>query len=152
MRHHQNSRVHFLFCLFKSLYHRPAGFTVQIPGRFIRQDQQRIVDQASRHGASLPFPAGDVRGVFIFYMGDPEQFHQFVRIIQRLFVRIFPYDPGNQDILFDRQSVEQHKILKHKAQFFVSDFRQSLLIQFPQILLSQQNIPLLIENITGNAI
>ena len=57
MSDHEDGSTHLFFCVFKGFDDSAAGFAVQISGGFICQDQQGMIDQASRNSRSLAFPS-----------------------------------------------------------------------------------------------
>ena len=128
VRYHKNCRFHLFPRAPKRLDNRAARFGIQISRGFIGQNHQRTVHQTSCHSGSLFLTAGNFRGILVHDMSDAKQRHEFVRKRLRVRADFSLYDAGHENILPDCQAVQQHEILKNKAQFFVPYFRKSFLL------------------------
>ena len=121
MGHHEDGGLQGFLGLLKGPDHRPAGLGVQIAGGFVRQDQQGVVDEGPGHGGPLLLAAGDLRRVLGADGADAEHIAQLVRPCLRLAGDGAADDGGQEDVLLDRQAVQQQKVLEHEAQLPVAD-------------------------------
>ena len=122
MCYHKNGGIQFFFCLQKAVNDCPRRTGIQITGWFIRQNYLRIIHKSSGNGGALFFSAGNISGVFIFNMGNTEYFTKLCCPFFHGRVHMFTDNSGNHDIFKDSQTIQQKKILKNKAQFFVPYF------------------------------
>ena len=75
-----------------------------------------MVDERPGHGGTLLLTAGDLRRVFVPDGGDTEYIAQLVRPGLRLAGDGAADDGGQENVLPDRQTVQQQEVLEHKAQ------------------------------------
>ena len=61
-------------------------------------------------------------------------------------------DPGQQDVFPHGEPVQEHEILKDKAQFFISDLCQFFLGEAGKLLPGQRDQTALVRDIAGNAV
>ena len=147
--YHEDGGLQGFLGLFKGANHRPAGLAVQVAGGFVRQDQQGMVDERPGHGGTLLLTAGDLRRVFVPDGGDTEYIAQLVRPGLRLAGDGAADDGGQENVLPDRQTVQQQEVLEHKAQLPVADLCQSVLAEICQLPIPSM-IPQNESNATGS--
>ncbi len=105
MGYHKDRSVHAFLYFPEALDHGAAGLGIQIAGRFVRKDDQGIVDQAARHSRPLFLTAGNLGRVFGRDMLDAEKSRQPVGELLRLSGHFALYDPRHQNIFTDGQPV-----------------------------------------------
>ena len=152
MGHHEDGGLQGLLGLFEGPDHRPAGLAVQVAGGLVRQDQQGVVDEGPGHGTALLLAAGDLRRVLVPDGGDAEHVAQLVRPGLRLGGDGAADDGGQQDVLPDRQAVQQQEILEHEAQLPVADLGQGVLAEVGQLPVSQSDLPAVDGDVAGDAV
>ena len=152
MGHHEDGGLQGVPGLLKGPDHRPAGLGVQVAGGLVRQDQQGVVDEGPGHGTALLLAAGDLRRVFVPDGGDAEHVAQLVRPGLCLAGDGAADDGGQQDVLPDRQAVQQQKVLEHEAQLPVADLGQGVLAEISQLLLPQGDLPAVDGDVAGDAV
>ena len=152
MGYHEDGGLQGFLGLFKGANHRPAGLAVQVAGGFVRQDQQGMVDERPGHGGTLLLTAGDLRRVFVPDGGDTEYIAQLVRPGLRLAGDGAADDGGQENVLPDRQTVQQQEVLEHKAQLPVADLCQSVLAEICQLPIPQHDLPTVDGDVAGDAV
>lgn len=90
---------------------------IEISGRFVGQDQPRLVCQCAGDGNPLLFPTGERVRQCTLAVLQPETFENLVRATTR-FPGRDPVDAKNKcDVLENRLAFEKFKILKNDADF-----------------------------------
>ena len=152
MCHHKDGRAERLPRLRKAVDHRAGGHGIQIAGRLIGQNQQRVVDERAGDRGALLFAARDLGGVFVPDGGDAEYVAQAVRVIfhaARVFTRD---DAGQQDVFAHGQAVEQQEVLEHKAQLAVAHLGERVLIQPGDLLAAQGDAAAVSGDVAGDTV
>ena len=85
-------------------------------------------------------------------MVDAEQFQQTVGKLFALFSDRAVDDARNENIFPDRQSVEQHEILKDETEFFIADLGKFIVVQVGKCLSAEFDISFFKWNVAGNTI
>ena len=91
---------------------------VQCAGGFIRQNQLGAVDDSSGTSAPLLLAAGHLIRVFIQDVRDVQFFSHIPHLSVDLVCGNLVDSQRQSDVFGDGQSVQQVKVLKHKAQIF----------------------------------
>ena len=113
---------------------------IQRAGGLVRQNQLRVRDQRPRGGSPLLLPAGDLVGVFVQNLRDaerPRRLHQ-----PRLhFGDAFPAQhQRQQDVVLQREGVQQVELLKHEAQVLPAEGGQLVFLHRVQPLALQLHV------------
>ena len=61
-------------------------------------------------------------------------------------------DGGQENVLPDRQTVQQQEVLEHKAQLPVADLCQSVLAEICQLPIPQHDLPTVDGDVAGDAV
>ena len=85
-------------------------------------------------------------------MGDAKKMHQLICEDFRLPVHLPLNNTRHKDIFPDSQTVQQHEILKHKAQLLISYLRKFRLTKIDKLRAAQRDFPFIKRNITGDTI
>ena len=152
MRHHEDSGIPFVLCPQKRVDDGARGFGIQIAGRLIRQNQGWTVYQCARDRGALFFTAGDLSGVFIPDVRNPEQCTQLIGFPFHGRIDFPADDAGEYDVVAHGQSVEQKKILKDKAELLIAHSGKLGFLQRRKIGIVQQNAAGVRCQVTGNAV
>ena len=152
MRDHEDGCAEGLTRLRKAVDDRAGGLGIQIAGRLVGQNEQRVVDERAGDCGALLFAARDFGGVFIPDGGDAEHVAQAVRVIfhaARVFARD---DAGQQDVFAHGQAVEQQEVLKYKAQLAVAHLCERVLVQPGELLTAQADAAAVRGDVAGDAV
>ena len=84
MRYHKDRGIQLMACLFKGADDSLAGFGIQIPGGFICQHDQRMVDQSTGDCGSLFFTPGYFGGILAADMRNAEDAAETVCLFSML--------------------------------------------------------------------
>ena len=113
---------------------------------------QRLVDQASRDCGSLPSPPETSAGYLFRMWSMPKSSSRRSASCSPSFSDRAVDDARDENILPDRQSVEQHEILKDKTEFFIADLGKLVVVQVGERLSAEFDISFLKWNVAGNTI
>src|SRR4030042_5454228 len=100
-----------------------AGFSIQIPGRFIRQDQRREIHQGASNSYSLPLSSGKFIGLMTHPVSQPNLFQRLLGILTPFCRGSAIIDQGELNVMKSASTGKQIKGLKYKTDFLVADFR-----------------------------
>ena len=78
MGHHEGGGVQFFLRLKECSDDRLAGAAVQIAGRLVGKDQERVIHQSARHRGPLLLSSGDLRWIFARNLRDAEHFQELL--------------------------------------------------------------------------
>ncbi len=140
VRHHHH-RATAAVQLGEHLHDAVTAGAIQVPGGFIRQDQQRIVDQGAGDGHALLLPAGELGRFMATAFLQPHPFEQLCRVLTAFGCRDAVEAHGEGNILRRVHAGDQVEGLKDKSHRLAAVDRQGILIQRFQRLPVDRNMP-----------
>ncbi|MPM52942.1 hypothetical protein SDC9_99706 [bioreactor metagenome] len=117
-----------------------GGAGIQRACRLVCQDELRLCDERPGHGGALLFAAGHLIGEFPQQTGDAQLFGHGRQA--RLHIRIMRarQHQRQQNVIPQREGVQQIKILKHKAEVIPAEGGQLPLAYHAQAPAAQQHL------------
>lgn len=116
VRHHEESPAGATRQPVEQLDHAEAGFEVEVPGRFVREDEIGLVDQGSRHGDPLLFAPGQAIRKFACAVGEPDLGEQCPRARTAPAVESSQELERKTEVLFDGQRGDQVEELEDEPE------------------------------------
>ncbi len=121
MRDHDDRLVQLLIELLEHLQHDLRVFRVEITGRFIREDDRRVIDHGTGQGNTLLFAAGKFERLVVHFTFELQEAQNSAAIVGAASavanVDLF----GELKVTVSRQRREKIKSLKDKADLSASD-------------------------------
>ena len=127
--HHQDGLA-ALVDLAEQLQQIVGGPGVQGAGGLIRQDDLGVGDERPGCRGPLLLSAGDLVGVLAQDVGNPQLLRQRLQLSLHFLIGPPRQHQGQEDVVPQRESVQQVEVLKHEAQMGAAESRQ---VPFPDI-------------------
>ena len=113
-----------------------AAARIERSGGFVRQDDQRIVDERARHGHPLLLAAGEFRRKMLSPVGQAEPVEQEARPFETLRPRHARINGGHFHVFLRRCRFEKIVALKHEAEDFPPHGGKPVAVEFRNLLAS----------------
>lgn len=107
---------------------------IEVPGRFVGEDELRRVDEAAGNAGPLLLSAGKLCRTVIEALPQADQFGQFAHAAVVFGGDVAPIGERRGDILEDRQLGDQIVCLEDEADPFGPNRRQGIVVQFRDVV------------------
>ena len=152
MGHHEDGGLQVRLGLEKGVDHRPGGAGIQMSGGLVGQQEHGVVDEGAGHGGALLLSAGDLCRILVPDGTDAEDAAQAVGGLLHVASGLPGDDAGQEDVVPDREAVQQQEVLEHEAQFLVAHCGQGVLVQPGQLLAAQADAARVGGDVAGDAV
>ena len=123
----------------KQLSDRGAGFGVEIAGRFVGEEEDRLLNKGPGDGCALAFSAGDLGRTVVFPLGEPDTFQEHFGTRRPLRGSTAPGQRGHEDVFENRTLREEVMFLEDKPDSLVAESGEAGFVQFPQVDVVEKN-------------
>ena len=135
---HKYDGIASLVYILQQAHDLVGGYGVEVPGRFIGQDERWVVHKRAGSGHALTLAPGELVWLVVHAVGQPNGFQRLGGFLQPFRLGITGIDERQHHILQCRGTRKQVKSLENEPDLLVPDLRQGIIIKFANVVIVEE--------------